>query len=353
MLSFWLNSSFSGSGVELPFYYFIYHLGIVSTGAVILDLMFSEVSRFHPLAAFGRAATSVERVANPYHQSNLSNDVNTPYKAKLFGLLGCLGLIFPISFVVMISALFVSKIWLVGVVLDSVILYFCIGLTSMRKHVLAIAKPLENQQIALARKACSLIVSRDVDNLTQEQMCKAAVESTLENTNDAVIASLFWYAIGGIPMAVAHRLINTLDAMWGYKNQRFQNFGWAAAKLDDVLAWPTAKVTGWLFALQGVSRRVCCIAIQNAQSQSLQYKSRNGGFVMSAGATVMSIQLGGEASYHGETKLSGHLGDTTAKNKPVEIQHIKESVRLMNRAVLIWLAIILILSINLFLYLSF
>ncbi|MEP1742375.1 MAG: CobD/CbiB family cobalamin biosynthesis protein [Kangiellaceae bacterium] len=353
MLSFWLNSSFSSSGVELPFYYFIFHLGIVSTGAVILDLMFSEVSRFHPLAAFGRAAASLERVANPYHQSNLSCDDNNPYKAKLFGLLGALGLILPISFVVMISALFVSKIWLAGVMLDSVILYFCIGLTSMRKHVLAIARPLENQQIALARKACSQIVSRDVDNLTQEQICKAAVESTLENTNDAVIASLFWYAIGGIPMAVAHRLINTLDAMWGYKNKRFQNFGWAAAKLDDVLAWPTAKVTGWLFALQGVSRRVCCIAIQNAQSQSLQYKSRNGGFVMSAGASVMAIQLGGEASYHGETKLPGHLGDTTAKNKPVEIQHIKESVRLMNRAVLIWLAIISILSISLFLFLSF
>mgnify|MGYP000619183332 CR=1 FL=1 len=163
MLSFWLNSSFSGSGVELPFYYFIYHLGIVSTGAVILDLMFSEVSRFHPLAAFGRAATSVERVANPYHQSNLSNDVNTPYKAKLFGLLGCLGLIFPISFVVMISALFVSKIWLAGVMLDSVILYFCIGLTSMQKHVLAIAKPLENQ------RSCHMThTSAEVHNLLKE-----------------------------------------------------------------------------------------------------------------------------------------------------------------------------------------
>lgn len=358
MLSFWLVNCYSSSDMELPFYYFIYHLAIVSSVAVILDLSLGDPRRFHPLSIFGRVAEKVEKIANPYHRPTQiqpgykNTDFSSLKQSKLLGLICCLSLVILICLVSIVGILFVNTYWLGWLVIDSVILYFCIGLTSMRQHVLAIATPLEHQQLDLARNACAMIVSRDVEYMTAKQMCRAAVESTLENTNDAVIASLFWYLIGGIPLTIAHRLVNTLDAMWGYKTERYSDFGWASAKLDDILGWPTAKITGFLFAIQSLGRRDICVAIRNAQNQSLAYKSRNGGYVMSAGATVMGIQLGGEASYHGVSKSSGQLGSIAGNNLPIEVQHIRQAIKLMNNAVYIWLAVILIVSISLLLFQS-
>ncbi len=347
MLSYWLAIGAPSSEMELPFHFFIYHLSLVSISAVLLDLFFSELSRFHPLSAFGRVAAKIERIVNPYHQTpppSKLTEFNVHKKTKRLGLFCCISLILSFGVIASLATLMVSVNWFSWLVFDSVILYFCIGLRSMRQHVLAIAKPIEQQQFELARKNCGMIVSRDVENLTTEQMCKAAVESTIENTNDAVIASLFWYAIGGIPFAIAHRLSNTLDAMWGYKSERYRCFGWAAAKLDDILAWPTAKITGFLFALQGLSRQVLCNAIRNAHTQCRHYKSRNGGFVMAAGATVLGIQLGGEASYQGVCHSSGVLGESNTSKSQLNVRHIKKAIVLMNRAVATWLAVIIFVS---------
>ncbi len=148
----------------------------------------------------------------------------------------------------------------------------------------------------------------------------------LENGHDAVIATVVWFAIGGAPLVILHRLSNTLDAMWGYKNSRFIYFGWFAARMDDFLGWPTAKITSLLYVCQGP----LLIALDNAKIQGRQYKSLNGGWVMAAGATVLGIRLGGSASYHGKTIQSVTLG----KGAQVSSKDIEPSLTLVSNALL-------------------
>ena len=117
----------------------------------------------------------------------------------------------------------------------TIFLYLAIGASSLKTHAEAIANALDAQDIPLARQKVSYIVSRDTSALDAESIARAGVESVLENGSDAVFAAMFWFVVGGAPGVVLYRLSNTLDAMWGYKNERFINFGWAAARFDDCL----------------------------------------------------------------------------------------------------------------------
>jgi adenosylcobinamide-phosphate synthase len=168
----------------------------------------------------------------------------------------------------------------------------------------------------------------------------------LENGHDSVIASLFYYLIGGAPLVIIHRFANTLDAMWGYKNSRFNAFGYASARLDDLLGFLSGKCCTLLYALQGLKNRSTVYAIKNACRQGNQYKSHNGGWVMAAGATVMNRHLGGSAFYHGKEINSVILGcgdSVTTKDIPTSLQLVtRASVLLLVLIFIVQLAIYLI-----------
>mgnify|MGYP001954952996 CR=1 FL=1 len=155
-------------------------------------------------------------------------------------------------------------------------------------------------------------------------MSRATVESMLENGHDSVIASIIYYIIGGAPLVILHRFANTLDAMWGYKKPRFYSFGFASARLDDLLGFVTGKCCTVLYAFQGNVIE----SIKNAYRQGNQYKSHNGGWVMAAGATAMKIRLGGIANYHGTLINSPTLGN----GKPATVEDIPRSVEVVQGA---------------------
>jgi adenosylcobinamide-phosphate synthase len=205
--------------------------------ALMLDALLGEPRRFHPLVGFGLLTQALEKFANRFKDQTKSR-----FAGAVCWLLLTLPLPIIYYFIHQDSALFWS--------LDVIVVYAAIGHKSLKQHALQILKPLQNNDIDEARHFCSYIVSRNTKTLSEYEIVRATTESVLENGHDAVIATLVWYMIGGAPLVILHRLANTLDAMWGYKNPQFVHFGWCAAKMDDLLGWPSAKVSCVLFACQ-------------------------------------------------------------------------------------------------------
>ncbi|WP_424931019.1 adenosylcobinamide-phosphate synthase CbiB [Amaricoccus macauensis] len=165
---------------------------------------------------------------------------------------------------------------------------------SLYTHVAAVAVPLEHGQIADARAAVSQIVGRDPAQLDQSGIARASLESLAENTSDGVIAPLFWGALLGLPGIAAYKAINTLDSMIGHRSPRHEHFGWFAAKLDDLVNWPAARLTGVLIALAG-GRPARCLRTMRADAP--HHRSPNAGWPEAAMAASLDCRLSGPRFY--------------------------------------------------------
>jgi adenosylcobinamide-phosphate synthase len=220
---------------------------------------------------------------------------------------------------------------LYGNLFSVLILYFTLGLHSLAAHTRPIATALNAKDLPTARAQLARVVSRDTAALDETGIARAAVETVLENGNDAVFATLFWFALAGAPGALAYRLVNTLDAMWGYKTPRFYAFGWAAARLDDALNYLPARLTALTYALFGKTRQ----ALSCWHQQAPQWDSPNAGPVMAAGAGALDVQLGGAAIYHGQKEIRPQLGAGPA---PVAAD-IDRALTLIHKGVWLWLTL--------------
>jgi adenosylcobinamide-phosphate synthase len=183
-----------------------------------------------------------------------------------------------------------------------------------------------------ARALAARIVSRDLRDADEEAIARAAVESALENGSDAVFAPLFWLVVAGAPGVVLYRLANTLDAMWGYRSARFAGFGWAAARIDDVLNWIPARLTAMSYALLGHTAD----ALRCWRTQAPQWSSPNAGPVMASGAGSLRVQLGGIARYDGIDEARPALGVGNAASA----DDIQRALALVSRTLWLWLAVL-------------
>ena len=184
------------------------------------------------------------------------------------------------------------------------LLYTTFSLRSLEEHILAIELPLKKGDLPRARRALSLIVGRDTEHLTEAEISRAALESLAENAGDGVIAPLFYAFLGGPPLAMAYKAINTLDSMLGYRNERYFYFGWAAAKLDDLANLIPARLTAIFFlaaALAGGKlsplqiREYCTTLLREGK----KHLSPNSGYPEAAAALLLDVQLGGRSVYSG------------------------------------------------------
>ncbi|MDE2430783.1 MAG: cobalamin biosynthesis protein [Burkholderiales bacterium] len=290
---------------------------------MLLDLMLGEAKRWHPLVGFGRLAT---RIAAWLHHDQASRWTG--------GVAWSLAVLPPVI-LVQAGLLWAARnsLWLAPV-LHAVLLYFCLGLRSLRDHTAPIQAALEESDLASARQRTSFIVSRDTDDADETDLAKASVESLLENGCDAVFGTLFWFVLLGGAGALLYRLSNTLDAMWGYRTPRWLRFGCVAARIDDGLNWIPARLTALCYALLGNTQ----LALECWQYQAPRWPSPNAGPVMASGAGALELALGGAARYDGVEEIRPPLG---RGNLPVAAD-IARAWRLVLGSAMLWLGAIVL-----------
>lgn len=181
-----------------------------------------------------------------------------------------------------------------GPVLLGVLAWPLVAARSLHDHVAAVARPLQQGDMAQARQAAAMIVGRDLSD-DPAPIARAALESLAENSSDGVIAPLFWAAMAGLPGIAAYKAINTLDSMIGHMSPRHALFGRVAARLDDVVNLPASRLTGALFVLASGSRRAFRVMWRDAR----RHRSPNAGWPEAAMAGALDIRLSGPRSYHG------------------------------------------------------
>ena len=308
---------------------------------VALDAYLGEPRRAHPLVAFGRFAKRLERSLNPDRdaiqtegEGRHSRVPPIGLRARVLGIVGCcLAVVPPVAVSVALTReLPIALAW----TLHALLLWFALGARSLADHIAPIEHALASGDLPSARALASRIVTRDLSDSEASAIARAAVESALENGNDAIFGALFWFAVAGGPGALAYRLVNTLDAMWGYRTPRFLFFGWAAARLDDAANYVPARLTALTYALCGNRRN----ALRCWRTQAAAWDSPNAGPVMASGAGSLDVSCGGSARYHGVDEARPALGSGAAP----DARDIGRALSLVRRALFAWLVCFLLLA---------
>ncbi|MCL5670464.1 MAG: adenosylcobinamide-phosphate synthase CbiB [Acidobacteria bacterium] len=230
---------------------------------------------------------------------------------------------------------------LAGYIATVWIAYTTLSVRGLDQAARAVMIKLKKAQLPKAREALAMIVGRDTQTLDKPEIMRAVIETVAENTSDGFVAPLFYLAIGGVPAAVAYKAINTLDSMFGYKNERYLYFGRAAARLDDAANYLPARLTAALVTLSALALRMpwkkCVqIVLRDARLQP----SPNAGFPEAAYAGALRVRLGGSNVYDGCSVHKPYLGDAI---RPLAIRIYPELRRLLYitsiLALALWIAL--------------
>jgi adenosylcobinamide-phosphate synthase len=275
------------------------------------DLVAGDPRRGHPVAAFGRAASALER--RLWRDDRAAGAV---YAAVCAG--GALG-------AAALAQRAVRSRPLLGVGLTGLAAWSVLGGTSLAREARTVAGALEAGDLAAARARLPHLCGRDPEGLDADAIARAVVESVAENTSDAVVGALVWGGLLGAPGLVGFRAVNTLDAMVGHRSPRHLRFGWAAARLDDVVGYPGARLTAALAVLAGPHPYA---ALRTWRRDAAGHPSPNAGPVESAFAGALRLRLGGTLSYAGRTEHRPVMGARYAAPRPADIAR---AVRLSRR----------------------
>jgi len=232
-------------------------------------------------------------------------------------------------------SLFIKSIPDAGL-LEALLAAILLAQRSLTDHVSQVAEALRSS-LAEGRRAVSMIVGRDPAELDESAVARGAIESAAENFSDGIIAPAFWFLILGLPGIVIYKIINTADSMIGHRNERYEDFGWAAARLDDIVNWVPARLTGGLICLAHWSQT----GWDTMQADAKHHRSPNAGWPEAAMAGVLGIAISGPRSYNGEmTDLPWVNG---SGRKPLDPMDIEASVRVLWQSWFVGVAILVAL----------
>lgn len=300
---------------------------IILSGAWILDLVLGDPANIpHPIVYFGKWIAWGER--------NLNKGTHRLFKGALFSLSSIL-----LTYFVFASLMLLLQLWnsiaytLVGIIL----LFFSLAGTTLIKEVRDVFLALD-ESLEKGRKQVARIVGRDTQNLSAQEVRTAALETLAENLSDGVIAPLFWFLLLGVPGALMYKMVNTLDSMIGYQNERYKDFGCWAARIDDAFNFIPARLTALLMAI--VSGKRFLPLMRFILKFSRNHASPNSGWPESALAGVLDCRFGGPHDYFGELFYKPYIGSNA---RPLTTQDMKIATRINRRAEILFVGILLIL----------
>ena len=272
----------------------------------LLDLIIGDPQNpIHPIRIIGSLCKATEKFFRKVLKKSL----------KIAGLLTWITvvlIVFLFNYFLLKGAYAINNV--LGVILSSIMIYFCISTKALKVEGLKVVKYVIQDDIQGARKQLSYIVGRDTKNLDKESILKAVVETVAENMSDGVIAPLFYVGIGGAPLAFLYKAVNTMDSMFGYKNDKYIEFGYFPAKLDDVFNYIPARLSGYFifiasFALGLDYKNSFKIYKRDKNNHS----SPNSAHPEAAVAGALNVQLGGANYYFGKLVEKPTIGDDIEK----------------------------------------
>lgn len=278
----------------------------------------------HPVVAFGKAIAFFERQLNRGEGRFL--------KGMLVSCLLVAGVYGLTAWLLRQAALFSPGLLLA---LQVLLIFYCLAGTTLVREVrmvfLAVDRSLEE-----GRRQVSRIVGRDTSGLSAQEVRTAALETLAENLSDGVVAPLFWYLLLGVPGMLAYKMVNTLDSMIGYRNERYRRFGCFAARLDDVANFVPARLTAFLMVL--ASGRLSLLGFVARYGN--QHASPNSGYPESALAGILNCRFGGPHHYFGEEVWKPYIGDN---DRPLTTADMRMAIRI-NRRVEGWMVLLVLAS---------
>ena len=288
-------------------------------GAGADQLLGEPPLRWHPVARYGSLMEQVERTTYADNRSA-----------------GCVHLAIGVSIAVGVG-ICLRRV-LGSPVATALGTFACVAGKMLDDEALTIARYVADHDLPAARGRLTSLVGRSTEQLDAAEISRAVIESVAENCVDAVTASLVWATIGGAPAVLAHRAINTLDAMVGHRNDRYTRFGWASARLDDIVNFVPARLTTLAVAIARPRRATAIVRI--VRRDAPQHPSPNGGVVEAAFAGALDVVLGGVNRYGDVVEDRGTLGD----GRPARPADIAAAVALRRRATLIVAALLVAVS---------
>ena len=299
-----------------------YHLAAFFLG-FIMDLLFGDPYWLpHPIRLIGNLIAQAEKL----FYKDRKRDYKKEYRGECMTVLTVLLVTGIVTFVLLFAAYRLHP--LLGAGIEMIMTYQILAIKSLKDESMKVYDQLQHGTLENARHAVSMIVGRNTQNLTEEGITKAAVETVAENTSDGVIAPMLYTALGGPVLGFLYKAVNTMDSMIGYKNDRYLYFGRAAAKLDDAVNFIPARISACLMVAAAVFLKG---ADQNRawkiyRRDSRKHASPNSAQTESVCAGALGIQLAGDASYFGKIVKKPYIGDPVRK---VETEDIKRTNRLM------------------------
>ncbi len=287
-----------------------------------LDLLLGDPHGMpHPIRAIGKLIEVSERILRRVFPA-------TPAGERVAGVV-LVVVVAVLSTTIAAILLWVSyriNLWL-GFALEAVLCSFMLASRSLRDESMKVSTALKTKGVNAARRAVSMIVGRDTENLDEEGVLRATVETVAENTCDGVVAPILFMAMGGAPAGVLYKAVNTMDSMVGYKNDRYQYFGTAAARIDDLFNFIPARVSGLLMC---VMARLVGLNTAGAwrifKRDRRNHASPNSAHTEAACAGALGVQLAGPTSYFGKVADKPFIGDNT---RPIEVDDVARANKLM------------------------
>ncbi|CDN56213.1 Cobalamin biosynthesis protein CobD [Neorhizobium galegae bv. officinalis bv. officinalis str. HAMBI 1141] len=264
------------------------------------DWLFRRIG--HPVTWIGALISRLDRDLNRER-----DDFSTRKRKGVFALLALLGITVLLSLVIEYDLRMIP----LGPILLVLVAASLPAQKSLETHVEAVATALRYGGLDAGRKAVSKIVGRDPEKLDEAAVCRAAIESLAENFSDGVVAPAFWMGIGGLAGGVGYKAANTADSMIGHKLPRYEAFGWAAARFDDLINLPASRLSALLFVVAAgfIDRASPGNAIRAIRRDARHHRSPNAGWPEAAMAGALGIALAGPRSYGGQMIEARFMGE--------------------------------------------